>query len=99
MLRPASAARDAEPVEQLLDVGGELAHSHATGGDRAAPEAPQIGCRHAEAVAQRGDLRIPQRPVERVAVDQHHAVATAHVVVVVVVVVCECHAASLAAGR
>jgi hypothetical protein len=45
------------------------------------PEAPQVGCHHAKAVAQRGELRVPQGAVERVAVDEDNAVAAASIVV------------------
>ena len=49
--------------------------------DRAVPEAPQVGCHHAEAIAQRGELRLPQGAVERVAMDEDDAVAAASIVV------------------
>ena len=72
---------DPERGEQLLDVGGVLPHQHAARRDRAAAEAPQVGRDHPEGSAQRRQLRFPQRPVERVAVDQDHALAAARIVI------------------
>ena len=81
MLRPTHrGAGDPEAVEQLLDVGRVLAHRHPVRRDRAAAEAAQVGRDDPEAVGQRRQLRRPQRAVERVAVDQHHAVAAAGIV-------------------
>ena len=72
---------DPERGEQFLDVGGVLPHQHAARRDRAAAEAPQVGRDHPEGSAQRGQLRFPQRPVERMAVDQDHALAAARIVI------------------
>lgn len=73
--------RDLEVVEQLLDVGGVLPHRHAMRRDRALPEATQVGHEHAELVAQRRALRLPQGAIERVAVDQYVAFAASGIVI------------------
>jgi hypothetical protein len=76
-----AARGNPEVVEQPLDVSGVFTHRDQVRGDRALAEAPQVGREHAEAVAQRGELGLPQGAVERVAMDQDHAVTAASIVV------------------
>jgi hypothetical protein len=81
MLRPTTAARATpSPSSSSSTSAGVFTHRDASWRDRAAAEAPQVGRDHPEALAQRGHLRFPERPVERVAVDEDNAAAAARLV-------------------